>query len=253
MDNSTQKIIAENQRTWDQVADFFLNASALPIWGPFGVGDDLDLIPEIKGKAFLEIGCGSGRSIKYLTDRGAKKVYGLDLSAKQIAEATQYNSKAISQGKAQLIQSAMENKISTEPVDCVFSIYALGWTPEPKQTLGNIYDYLKPGGLFVWSWDHSFFTDVQYEDGKFVVAHSYHEERLIEIKNWKKEGATARLIYRKTSSWFQLLRDAGFQIVAYHEPKPKSLFRGHKDPTQYYSIEKAEKVPCSFIFVCKKV
>lgn len=55
------KIILENQKTWDAVADQFVEASALPVWGPFGVGDDLNLIPEIKDKTFLEIGCGSGR------------------------------------------------------------------------------------------------------------------------------------------------------------------------------------------------
>lgn len=250
--NSSNKIISENQNTWDIVADLFVDASALPVWGPFGIGDDLNLIPEIKGKTFLEIGCGSGRSIKYLTKNGAKKVYGLDLSPNQIEEATIHNQEEIKQGKVELIQGSMEEKNKIEPVDFVFSIYAIGWTPEPEKTLKNIYSYLKPGGLFVWSWDHTFFTDVQYEDGKFVVIYKYHEENSLAIKNWKKEGATANVTYRKTSSWFQLLRDAGFEIVGYHEPKPKNLSRGHDDPAKYYSIQKAEKVPCSFIFVCKK-
>lgn len=252
MNDYSQKIISENQSTWDKVADLFVNASALPVWGPFGIGDDLNLIPEIEGKTFLEIGCGSGRSTKYLTEKGAKKVYGLDVSAKQIEEATVYNQKEIKQGKVELIQGSMEEKINIEPVDFVFSIYAIGWTPEPEKTLQNIHSYLKPGGLFVWSWDHTFFTDVQYEDGKFVVVYAYHEENLLAIKNWKKEGVTANITYRKTSTWFQLMQNAGFEIVGYHEPKPKNLSRGHGDPVKYYSIQKAEKIPCSFIFVCKK-
>lgn len=250
--NSSDKIITENQETWDKVADLFVNASALPVWGPFGIGDDLDLIPEIEGKTFLEIGCGSGRSIKYLTEKGAKKVYGLDVSTKQIEEATAHNQEEIKRGKVKLIQGSMEETIDIEPVDFIFSIYAIGWTPEPEKTLRNIYSYLKPGGLFIWSWDHTFFTDVQYEDGKFVVVYAYHEENSLAIKNWKKDGATANITYRKTSTWFQLLQNAGFEIVGYHEPKPKNLSRGHDDPTKYYSIQKAEKIPCSFIFVCKK-
>lgn len=68
-----QSIITENQKAWDVVADLFAEASALPVWGPFGIGADLNLIPEIKDKTFLEIACGSGRSIKYLTGQGAKK------------------------------------------------------------------------------------------------------------------------------------------------------------------------------------
>lgn len=252
MRNKSDKIITDNQKTWDEVAGMFVNASALPVWGPFGIGDDLNLIPKIKGKTFLEIGCGSGRSIKYLMERDAKKAYGLDVSAKQIEEATTHNQEEIDQDRVKLIQGPMEEKININPVDFVFSIYAIGWTPEPEKTLQNIFSYLKPGGLFIWSWDHTFFTNVQYEDGKLVVVYSYHEENDLAIKNWKKEGVTANITYRKTATWFQLLQDAGFEIIGYHEPEPKNLSNGHSEPAKYYSIQKAEKVPTSFIFVCKK-
>ncbi len=245
------KSISENQKTWDTVADLFVDASALPVWGPFGVGDDLNLIPEIKDRTFLEIGCGSGRSIKYLIDQGAKKVYGLDLSPKQLEEAAVFNREA-GENKVNLIQGSMEERVEIQPVDCVFSVYAIGWTQDPKKTLENVYSYLKPGGSFIWSWDHTFFTDVQYEDGKFVVIYNYHDEKPLAIKNWKKEGTVAHITYRKTSTWFQLLKDAGFEVTGYYEPKPKNLSRGHDDPAKYYSIQKAEKVPATFIFVCTK-
>ena len=147
----------------------------------------------------------------------------------------------------------MENKLDIEPVDVVFSIYGIGWTADPMTTFKNIYSYLKPGGQFIWSWDHSFFSDVVYKESQFVVDHSYHNEDLIVLPNWKKkEGATAYLTYRKVSTWFQLLKDAGFDVIGYHEPKPKTLERGSEDPARYYSIQKAETIPCSFIFVCKK-
>ncbi len=249
-------IISENEKTWDAVADQFIEASALPVWGPFGIGDDLNLIPEIEGKIFLEIGCGSGRSIKYLAEHDAKKVYGLDLSAAQIVEARKFNLDAIEGGKVELVKGKMEDLheiVPIESIDTVFSIYAIGWTSDPINTLKNIYSYLKPGGMFIWSWDHTFFTDVQYEEEKFVVAHAYHDEKPIAIKNWKKEGMVAHITYRKTATWFQVLREVGFEIVGYHEPSPKNLNRGSDDPAKYYSIQKAEKVPASFIFVCKKV
>jgi len=246
------EITSENEKTWDAVADQFIEASALPVWGPFGIGDDLNLIPEIKGKTFLEIGCGSGRSIKYLADREAEKVYGLDISSVQLQEAESFNREAIAQGKVELIKGKMEDKLSIDPVDVAFSVYAIGWTPDPETTLKNIHSYLKPGGMFIWSWDHTLFTDVQYEDEKYVVTYSYHDEKPLAIKNWKKEGTTAHITYRKTSTWFQLLKNAGFEIAGYHEPKPKDLSRGSDDPKKYYSIQKAEKVPASFIFVCKK-
>lgn len=251
--NSVEEIILENQKTWDIVAPEFFNASALPVWGPFGIGDDLGLISEIKNKTFLEIACGSGRSIKYLVDNGAKKVYGLDFSNTQIEEARRFNIEAVTNGTVELICGPMENTLNIEPVDMVFSVYGIGWTQDPAQTLSNIYSYLKPGGQFIWSWDHAFFNDVIYEEGKFIIKGSYHDEKPIVIPNWKKRpGVNACLTYRKTATWFKLLKEAGFTIVNYHEPKPKNGDWGAKELTRYYTLEKASKVPCSFIFVCQK-
>ncbi len=246
------KIILANEKTWDIVAYHFFEASALPYWGPFDIGKDLNLIPEIKDKTFLEIGCGSGRSIKYLVQQGAKKVYGLDLSQKQLDEATKHNKESIGQKQVVLIKGPMEEKIDIEPVDFVCSIYAIGWTPNPQATFKNIYSYLKPGGLFIWSWDHTFFSDVEYENGKCIVTHSYHDESPIKLENWKKSKTAAYITYRKTSTWFQLLREVGFEIIGYHEPVPSGSDKAYDNPTRYYSIQKAEKVPSSFIFVCRK-
>lgn len=245
--------ISENQKTWDAVAHEFFDACALPVWGPFGIGDDLDLIPEIKDKTFLEIACGSGRSIKYLLDNGATKVYGLDLSTTQLKEAKRFNAEFVDKESAVLIHGKMEDKLDIELVDTVFSVYGVGWTQDPVVTFKNIYSYLKPGGQFIWSWDHSFFSDVVYEDEKLVVEHSYHNEEPIVLPNWKKTyGFSAHLTYRKVSTWFQLLKDAGFEITSYYEPSPKKLDAGSEKPTKFYSIHKAEKIPCSFIFVCIK-
>lgn len=248
MDNKT-KI---NNKTWNGVADLFFEASSLPTWGPFSVGKDLKLINKIKGKTFLEICCGSGRSIKYLMDRGAKKLIGLDFSKTQIDEARKHNQDNVDSGNVELFQTPMETIIKIKPVDFVFSVYGIGWTLNPKRTFANIYSYLKPNGKFIWSWDHTFFTDVDYEKGKFFVKYSYHDEKELEIKNWKKEGFTAHICYRKTSTWFKLLREAGFEIVGYYEPKPINLARGHSDPKKYYSIQKAKLIPSSFIFECVK-
>lgn len=250
--SSESNKIKTNSKTWNKIWDLFINGSALPIWGPFSVGKGLNLIPKTKGKTFLEIGCGSGRSIKYLTKRGAKKVYGLDNSSNQIAEAANYNKKEIDKGLVELFRAPMEEKISIKPVDVVFSIYGIGWTQNPKLTFSNIYSYLKPGGLFIWSWDHSFFTDVQYKNKKFVVIYSYHDEKVLNLTDWRKRGCRIYTSYKKVSTWFKLLREAGFQIENYFEPEPIDLARAHNDPTEHYSIQKARLVPSSFIFVCKK-
>lgn len=247
-----KQALTDNEKTWDLVYEDFLKATALPKWGMFSAGENLNLIPEIKDKIFLEIACGSGASIKYLLEHGASKIYGLDISKKQLTEAAKLNKQAVETGKVKLFHQPMEQKLDIEPVDVVFSVYGLGWTLDPNTTLANIYSYLKPGGLLIWSWDHSFFSDVEYQDGKFVVAHSYHTEKPITLPNWKGKGSDAHLTYRKTATWFKLLTGAGFTITGYYEPEPIDMNRGFAEPDRYYSIDKAKKVPATMIFVCQK-
>ena len=45
------------------------------------------LIPDVSGKAVLDIGCGYGWHSRYCLEQGAAYVLGIDASAKMIAEA----------------------------------------------------------------------------------------------------------------------------------------------------------------------
>ncbi len=236
--NEYIEAIDDNRKTWDHVCDLFADAAALPEWGPFGIGEDLDLIGDIKDKTFLDIGCGSGRSIAYLIQNGAKKVYGLDLSRRQLEEARSFNAPWTKDGNIVYLEGKMEDKFDIGRVDCVVSVYAIGWTVSPENTFKNIYERLKPGGKFIWSWDHTFFTDIRYDQGSgnFIVIYSYHDEDPIILENWRKEGARAHITYRKTSSWFRYLRDAGFDITGYYEPKTRTGTTLSRKPARFRAV-----------------
>lgn len=237
-----------NREAWNKVVDHFFSHSALPVWGPFGICKNTDIIGPIKGRTFLEIGFGSGHSIRYLIKKKAKKVYGLDISKTQFDFATKLNKKAVESGKVELFETNMEKKLKIPLVDTVFSIYAFGWTVDPEKSLRNVYSYLKPGGKFIWSWDHTFFADVEDKKDKLVVRYSYHDEQEIFLKNWKGV-APIYIRYQKTASWFKLIKDAGFNVVSYLEPEPvikKDFGKSH------YTIHKAKSVPCSMVWICEK-
>jgi len=244
--------LATNKRTWDKVAAKFHGVCALPEWGPFAVEkNDRTLIGAIKGKTFLEIGCGSGHSIAYLISHGAKKVYGLDISHAQIEAARDTNRKAVDSGRVELFECPMEATIDIAPVDVVFSIYAVGWTTDPARLFQNVRSYLKPKGTFVWSAGHTMFDDVAFRQGRLVVTRSYHDER-ITIGGWGK-GKETYLTSRKISTWFKLLTENGFRVLEYLEPQPFHVPRNYdKDPTRYFSIIKANQLPCTMIWKCER-
>jgi SAM-dependent methyltransferase len=247
-----QDRINNNRRDWNKRYSVFIGWCCLPAWGPFEIcKDDPSLIGEIKGKIFLEIACGSGHSIKYLLEHGAKKVYALDFSAREL------NKDAIVSGKAEFIHANMESALALpEKVDTAFSVYGIGWTLDPAAVFANVYAQLKPGGKFVWSWDHSMFAGSKVRDEKICVERSYHDEKEFE----RLAASTGEKVYcvnRKTSTWFSLLRSAGFSINRYLEPQPLNInedIAAISSPAManYYSPFKAERLPCSIVFECFK-
>ena len=66
------------------------------VWGPYGPFEkDVKLIPPLKGKKILVLGCGSGPDVWWLAENGATKVVGVDLSKEQLALAKERMKKAI--------------------------------------------------------------------------------------------------------------------------------------------------------------
>src|SRR5262249_17282486 len=141
-----------NRRCWNQVAPLFYGRTALPHYGPLAPTEDtLALLGSVAGVRVLEIGCGSGHSLRYLAERGAAELWGVDLSSAQIGFATELLRPFGT--RVHVFEGPMEINpgIPTEHFDLVFSVYGLGWTVDLPQTLRLIFGYLKPGGCFVFS------------------------------------------------------------------------------------------------------
>ncbi|REK71949.1 class I SAM-dependent methyltransferase [Paenibacillus paeoniae] len=99
--------ILANKKSWDAVAPRFFGRSSLPIYGPFlPTEDELHLFGDLSGKKVLEIGCGSGHSLKYMSENGASELWGIDLSDTQIETARALLSD--NHTKVNLFQEAME-------------------------------------------------------------------------------------------------------------------------------------------------
>src|SRR5687768_13426517 len=83
-----ERALAINRAGWDRVAPSFHGGTALPEYGPLAPTEDrlrlLEPTPDLRA---LELGCGSGHSLRYLAERGARELWGVDLSPVQIAFA----------------------------------------------------------------------------------------------------------------------------------------------------------------------
>lgn len=237
-----------NQQAWNQVAPHFYGGTALPSYGPLAPTEEtLGLLGNVQGLCVLEICYGSGHSLCYLAEHGAAELWGIDLSSTQLAFAsTLLQEKGFA---AHLFQSPMEQNpgLPEHYFDLVLSIYGLGWTTDLPGTLALIARYLKPGGMFIFSWEHPVYSCLGYQDGHYLLRRSYHQEGFRQKAGW--EGAEAVVIpARKVSTFLNALADAGFLIErTVEESAPTQATEEQHDPERWYTLPRAQMMPTTFI------
>lgn len=240
------RILAQNKIGWDYIADEWFGSTALPTYGPtLPKEDTLNLFNSLNNKNVLDIGCGSGHSLLYIAKRGAKELWGLDLSSKQIE-----NARKLLVGNnvnANLYVSPMEDNpgIPENYFDFVYSIYAFGWTTDLKKSIDLIHKYLKKSGVFIFSWDNPLMQCIETEDNKYVICRSYLDETTIDLT---KGSQLMTLKNWKLSSYINELASAGFKIDRLVEETDKDIIsQEHEFSSKYYSKHKAKLINTSFI------
>ncbi|NRG47194.1 class I SAM-dependent methyltransferase [Bacillus sp. CRN 9] len=238
-----------NKQTWDEEAERFFGRNPLPEYGPLApTEEDIMLFDHIQGKKVLDIGCGSGHSLLYMHNKGADELWGLDLSKTQIHTAEKVLSNCPS---VQLFEAPMEANpgLPENYFDIAYSIYAIGWTTNLQQTIMNIHSYLKPGGAFIFSWEHPLYNRVKQAGTELLFQHSYHEEGFYDHEAWKKPAIMQQI---KLSTYINTLIDNGFIIEKVIEEVRMSEADVEKHQNRWYSDKKAKSIPTTLIIKCRK-
>lgn len=247
------EFLEQNSSGWDHVAQAGWAGTYLPSYGPYTPSEEtLCLLGDVRGKSVLELACGSGESLAWMAERGAKEVWGLDISETRIDQAKKLMKMA---GKeVNLFSAAMETNpgVPRGHFDIVYSVYGLGWTTDLNAAIARVQEYLKPGGVFVFSWDNPLMQCVDAVDGQYVLSRSYVEEREIEIQ---KMGVSGLYLKNwKLSSYLNCLAEHGFLIQrvveesAYERAEADSFREG-----KYYSAGKARLINPTVIVKAKKL
>ena len=253
-----EKIIEKNKRYWNDHADLWFGATALPKYGVrFVTEDDLHFFSDVEGKKVLELCCGSGHSLKYLADKGAGELWGLDLSQKQLDNAKQMLSGSGCNPKLICAPMEADSGIPEDYFDYVFSIYGIGWTTDLAGTFKKVASYLKKDGIFIFSWGHPLHYCVakSYEtgedeviDGKLVFSRSYFDESYFKMPVHATDVTFAN---SKISTYVNALYDAGFIIERMVEQTDEKSLSDTEDDSP--KAQKAKMVPLSMCFKCRKL
>ena len=103
----------------------------------------LSMIPDLKEKSVLDLGCGFGEHCKLFVDYGAEKVIGIDISSKMLEVARRENSDP----KIEYINMPMEDIAQMdETFDVVVSSLALHYVEDFVGVVKNVYSLLDTDG-----------------------------------------------------------------------------------------------------------
>jgi SAM-dependent methyltransferase len=250
------EIVAVNQKGWNKVAPLFYGGTALPKYGPLAqTEDELNLIPNLSGRSVLELGCGSGHTLGYLRQkRSASYLWGLDFSEEQIRFTKEYLCQKNIPAKLFLASMDENPGLPEDYFDLVVSIYALGWTPDLSRTLALVYSYLKPGGIFVFSWEHPVYQCLDYnvELGKYIFERSYQKEGPELDPSWK--GVEIFIHPRKLSTYLSALIQSGLVLDRLIESQANIACAGEQNlpPEKWYSVSRAQLLPTTIIVKAHK-
>ena len=253
INSERERFLATNRAGWDHVAPRFHGSTALPEYGPLAPTEEtlglLDATPDLRA---LELGCGSGHSLRYLAERGARELWGIDLSPVQIGFAEETLRPFA--GRVRLIESPMEVDPGVPPdyFDLVFSIYGVGWTTDLPATIALSARYLRPGGCLIVSGEHPAYSCLEWNGTQYTVVQSYLTEGAHEHASWK--GVPIVIQHRTLGTFIGEVIRAGLQLEALVETplNAAAVTEAEADPARWYSVDRARVMPTTFIIKARK-
>ena len=156
------------------------------------------LLPDLKDKTILDLGCGAGGMSRYFIKQGAKRVLAIDISKNMITEAKKYK---IDKIEYRVLSMDKLNSID-EKFDLVFSSLAFHYVKNFEKLIKNISNLLKKDGILLFSQEHPLLTSTIPND-KFPKYYEVNKKRYYILADYQRE--TQRVAY-----WLD------FNVVKYH-------------------------------------
>jgi len=242
--------------TWNELNDLGLNIYRDLVNDP----QFFEVLPNLKGKKCLDIGCGEGSGSRKLGDLGAS-VVGIDISKKMVefARSKELNS---SRNIEYLCCDASDIDFNEGEFDGAISICSMMDMRDWRKILIKIRDAIKKDGFFLFSithpcfWEHTCKWKLNEKTGdpEAIIISNYFDREGVHVGEWTFDNAPedfpklrTPLFHRTLSEWINGLSEAGFFIEKSFEPKPSP-----EDVARLPSMKGSEIVPFFLILMCKK-
>jgi SAM-dependent methyltransferase len=179
------------------------------------------LLPDLRGRRVLDLGCGFGWFCRWAIKQGAARALGIDVSEKMLAR-----------GRATTVDPAitytradMEHlELSAESFDLVYSSLALHYVENLSGLMSQVHRSLVSGGRLVFSVEHPIFTAPSEPNWSLGVAgrkawpvDGYLDEGP-RTTDWLAKGVIKQ--HRTIATYLNMLIRLGFAIYHVEEWGP---------------------------------
>lgn len=181
------------------------------------------MMPDLKGKKVLDLGCGFGEHCRQFVNRGAEKVVGIDISEKMLEVARVENCDP----KITYLNMPMEDIAGLEErFDVVVSSLAFHYVEDFEGVIRNIHNLLKENGIFIFSQENPLCTC--HSGGDRWTRDENGNKLHLNLADYGVEGERktvwfvddVKKYHRTFSTIVNALIEAGFTIEKMIEPLP---------------------------------
>lgn len=181
------------------------------------------LLPDLKGKRVLDLGCGFGWHCRYAAERGAASVVGVDISRNMLERARRENAFPNVEYRLSAIEDV---DFADASFDLAVSSLAFHYLESFSAVASRTARWLGAGGDFVFSVEHPVFTAQGPQDWwRDADGRPLHwpVDRYFEEGERQAVFLGQRVVkyHRTLSSYAHDLFAAGFAITALVEPRPE--------------------------------
>ena len=155
------------------------------------------MLPDLKGRRVVDLGCGFGWFCRWAREAGAADVLGLDVSENMLARARE-----TTRDSAIRYRQADLETIDLPPAafDIAYSALTLHYIESLARLFATVHRALVPGGHFVFSAEHPLYT---------AQGPEYLDEGP-RTSDWLAKGVVKQ--HRTLATTFNLLAEAGFSV-----------------------------------------
>lgn len=179
------------------------------------------LLPDLKGKRVVDLGCGFGWFCRFAGEQGAKSVLGVDISKNMITKARTFPSNSSVTYKIADLDTI---SLSKDSFDLAYSSLTFHYVKDFARLMRVVYDSLTPKSYFIFTMEHPIYTAPQHQkltvnsDGSQTWLLNNYQVEGMRTSDWLAKGVIK--YHRTMSTVLNTLIDIGFTLTYIEEWKP---------------------------------